>query len=143
MVLPFPPLHDGVMIESSFEAPPLTRASTGRLVAGVAAGFAAIAGINAWWIRGGFLVLVPFGGLGVVLYLACWLVIPPEGGRSVAARLATRLGRGSRTARIGVVFIGLAGFVLLSGFSLISTRVLLAGSLFVVGSILYQSSRLG
>lgn len=134
--------HDANMIESSLDTPTLTRPRAKRLLAGVAAGLAAGAGINPWWIRAGLLVLVPFGGLGLVLYLACWLVIPAEGERSVVARVAVRVGRGNWTTTIGVVLIGLAGFVLLSGFSLISTRVLLAGTLFVVGAVLYQNSRL-
>ena len=142
MVLPVHPFHDGTMIDSSLDTPTLIRPRANRLLAGVATGLAASAGINPWWIRAGFLVLVPFGGLGPVLYLACWMVIPAEGERSVAARVAVRVGRGNWSTTIGVVFIGLAGFVLLSGFSLISTRVLLAGTMFVVGAVLYQNSRL-
>ena len=142
MALRCDPFDDGAMIESSSRTQWLVRPRADRLIGGVAAGMATNGGINPWWIRAGFLVLVPFGGLGLVLYLVCWLVIPGEGQRSVAAQMAARVGRHGMATTIGVVLIGVAGLVLLSSLSLISTRVLLAGSLFVVGIVLHQNGRL-
>src|SRR5579871_4512956 len=69
----------------------LHRARSGRLVAGVAAGFADYLGVDPTLVRIGFVVLALMGGVAVPLYLAGWLLIPEEdGGRTVAESLFTR-----------------------------------------------------
>ncbi|NVO18721.1 MAG: PspC domain-containing protein [Bacteroidetes bacterium] len=47
-----------------------------RQVGGVAAGIAAWFGIDPAWIRIGFVVLTFFYGIGVILYLILWLILP-------------------------------------------------------------------
>jgi phage shock protein C len=56
----------------------LYRLKGGRIVAGVCTGLAAYVGIDATLIRIGFALLTAFGGLGVLLYLCAWIVIPDE-----------------------------------------------------------------
>ncbi|MGH3228349.1 MAG: PspC domain-containing protein [Streptosporangiaceae bacterium] len=56
----------------------LYRLKDGRIVTGVCAGLAAYVGIDATLIRLGFALLTAFGGLGVLLYLCAWIVIPDE-----------------------------------------------------------------
>ena len=56
----------------------LYRLKDGRVVAGVCAGLAANVGIDATLIRLGFALLTVFGGLGVLLYLGLWIVVPDE-----------------------------------------------------------------
>ena len=56
----------------------LYRIQDGRLVAGVCAGLAAYFGIDPTLVRLGFVVLTAFGGLGALLYLGAWVVIPEE-----------------------------------------------------------------
>jgi phage shock protein PspC (stress-responsive transcriptional regulator) len=79
----------------------LHRPASGRVLAGVAAGFAGYSGVDVTIIRVAFAVLTVIGitGLsyfgwlplylfGVPLYLAGWLVIPEEGSdRSIAATM--------------------------------------------------------
>ncbi|HDQ72341.1 MAG TPA: PspC domain-containing protein [Chloroflexi bacterium] len=47
------------------------------IVAGVCGGLGAFFGLNAWWFRLAFLILLAPGGLpGFVPYLVLWIVIP-------------------------------------------------------------------
>ena len=63
--------------ESSF-AWPFRRASDEGMLAGVAAGIAKALGIDAIYVRAGFLVLGLAGGTGVLLYLLGALIVPEE-----------------------------------------------------------------
>jgi phage shock protein C len=56
----------------------LYRLRDGRMVAGVCTGLAAYAGIDATLVRLGFALLTLFGGLGALLYLCAWIVVPDE-----------------------------------------------------------------
>jgi phage shock protein C len=56
----------------------LYRLKDGRIVAGVSTGLAAYVGVDATLIRPGFALLTAFGGLGVLVYLCAWIVIPDE-----------------------------------------------------------------
>ncbi len=63
----------------------LYRLKDGRLVAGVCAGLAAYFGVDPTLVRFAFTLLTVFGGLGVLLYLFGWIVIPDEtDGTSIA-----------------------------------------------------------
>ncbi len=59
--------------------PPLVRSRTDRKLAGVAGGLAAHLGVDPLWLRIGFVVLTFAGGLGILLYLIGWALIPEEG----------------------------------------------------------------
>jgi phage shock protein C len=56
----------------------LYRLKGGRFVAGVCTGLAAYIGVDATLVRLGFALFTVFGGLGVLLYLCAWIVIPDE-----------------------------------------------------------------
>ncbi len=63
----------------------LYRLRNGRVVAGVCAGVAAYFGVDPTLVRLAFALLTVFGGIGVLLYLCAWIVIPEEGeGASIA-----------------------------------------------------------
>src|SRR4051812_5646289 len=71
----------------------LTRSSSDRVIAGVASGFGRYIGIDPVVARLALIVLVFFGGAGIVLYGAAWLIVPsddkegaPFDGRDVARR---------------------------------------------------------
>lgn len=55
----------------------LYRRRDGRLIAGVAGGIAAHLGLPALAVRALFVMLLPFNGLGVLLYAVFWAVLPP------------------------------------------------------------------
>lgn len=54
----------------------LYRASSRRVIGGVARGLSDHLGVDVLWIRIGFLLLIPAGGAGLVLYAVFWAVTP-------------------------------------------------------------------
>jgi phage shock protein PspC (stress-responsive transcriptional regulator) len=64
----------------------LVRTRDGRIVAGVCSGLGAYFGVDATLIRVILVLIAVFtGGLGVLAYLAAWIVIPEEGEKSSIA----------------------------------------------------------
>ena len=59
--------------------PALTRAEHGRWLGGVCAGLAQNRALPVGRLRAAFAVAALAGGLGIVVYVACWLIIPAEG----------------------------------------------------------------
>ena len=59
--------------------PRLARATRGRWLGGVCVGFARTRGVPVAWVRGAFALAACVGGIGVLAYLACWLIVPGEG----------------------------------------------------------------
>jgi phage shock protein PspC (stress-responsive transcriptional regulator) len=57
----------------------LTRGREGRWLAGVCVGLARHRGLPLRSVRAAFAVTAFVGGVGVLAYLACWLIIPAEG----------------------------------------------------------------
>jgi phage shock protein PspC (stress-responsive transcriptional regulator) len=55
------------------------RTREGRIVAGVCSGLASYFGVDATIVRLAFGVLTVFGGLGALLYLIAWVIVPEEG----------------------------------------------------------------
>ena len=83
----------GAMSETK-ETKRLVRARKGRLLAGVCSGIAEYVGIDVTVIR---LIFVALGvvtfGVGVLIYLAAWIVIPEEGeDQSIAESLIKKTG---------------------------------------------------
>jgi phage shock protein PspC (stress-responsive transcriptional regulator) len=67
----------------------LTRPVEGRLVAGVALGLARQYGVDVTLMRLLIVAACLFGGIGIPLYLAAWILISDEGtGISIANDLA-------------------------------------------------------
>ena len=58
--------------------PALTRAEHGRWLGGVCAGLAQNRALPVGRLRAAFAVAALAGGLGILVYLACWLIIPAE-----------------------------------------------------------------
>jgi phage shock protein C len=55
------------------------RSKKGQLVAGVCAGLAEHFGIDANLVRLAFAVFTIFFGMGVLIYLAAWVILPEDG----------------------------------------------------------------
>ena len=69
----------------------LYRIQDGRLVAGVCVGLAAYFGVDPTLVRLAFALLTVFGGLGILLYLGAWVVIPDEvDGASIAETMVNK-----------------------------------------------------
>ena len=69
--------------------PPLLRPSSGRVLAGVAAGVAVHLGLPVRTVRFLFILATLFGGAGAVLYLWLWALTPSTGGAGVPPVAAT------------------------------------------------------
>jgi phage shock protein PspC (stress-responsive transcriptional regulator) len=77
----------------------LTRSETDRVIAGVAGGVAQRLGLSSTLVRLAWLLSVFFGGLGIVVYLILWVVLPKGGAHTPASRIAEeRFARGEITA---------------------------------------------
>jgi phage shock protein PspC (stress-responsive transcriptional regulator) len=93
---------------------PLTRAADGRWLGGVCAGLAAARRgerpLSALWPRLAFVALAGLGGIGVVLYLACWLILPgpPGADERRGPRGVVVLARAC-AAGIGLIALALVG----------------------------------
>jgi len=57
----------------------LLRAKQGRMVAGVCTGLAGYFGVDVNLVRLAFGVLTVFYGLGILLYVIAWAILPEEG----------------------------------------------------------------
>lgn len=68
----------------------LRRSLTDRKVAGVAGGLGRHLDIDPLILRVAFVVLVFFGGAGLILYGACWLLVPEDGSDRAAVNLDER-----------------------------------------------------
>jgi phage shock protein C len=71
----------------------LVRPLQGRWLAGVAAGFADYFGLDVALVRAIFAVATALALLGVLVYLAAWLLVPEEGERSsIAEKIIAKTG---------------------------------------------------
>ena len=86
----------------------LRRSVIDRKVAGVAGGLARHLDVDPLVLRVAFVVLAFFGGAGLLLYGACWLLVPEDGSDEAAITLDDR----SRTLALLAVGV-LAAFALL------------------------------
>lgn len=109
-----------------------------RVVAGVAQGAADALGIGVGWIRAALVVMLFFGGLAVVLYVAGWVLMPSDDEPESIAERWTR-GLGGDAARwLGVALIAVAAVVLLSSTGFVDGGWIWAVALLVIGVLLYR-----
>lgn len=114
----------------------LVRPVEGRMLAGVAKGFADNFGIAEWIPRVFFIVTAFMGGLGVVLYAACWAFIRSEDdSRSIADRFFSEASTSRSWLGIGLIVV--AGIIVVSNFTFLAGEVVWAAAFLVVGLLLY------
>jgi phage shock protein PspC (stress-responsive transcriptional regulator) len=111
---------------------PLTRAARGRWVGGVCEGIARTRGIPAAGLRAAFVLSTAIAGLGALVYLACWMIIPAEGetaatGPRGTARPAPRA--------ITSVILGCAAIAALGTLALIGAAATIFGFGWVVAVV--------
>lgn len=81
----------------------LSRSLTDRVLGGVCGGVGAVIGISAWWIRAAVVLLtLATSGIGALLYLALWLLLPAE---RLAALPAGRDHAQARALRVETVLL--------------------------------------
>ncbi|RZU52040.1 phage shock protein C (PspC) family protein [Krasilnikovia cinnamomea] len=132
-----PPPWFGAADGPTFSRERLVRPPTGRYIAGVCAAIGRATNTDPVLWRVLLVVLGFFGGVGVLLYLIGWLVIPAEG--DTGSPIESLLGRGrSRMAPLTVVLLGAAtavtfAFIVQDGFraTLLGAAVLLGAALLI------------
>lgn len=109
----------------------LRRATQRGVLGGVAAGLARYFRIDVVIVRIVFIASLFVGGIGIIAYIAAWLLVPDEDGRT-AIRLGTGDARSDDLGRVaGVVLIFLAAMLVVSHWSWtgdIGVPVLLIGA---------------
>ncbi|WP_328537149.1 PspC domain-containing protein [Streptomyces sp. NBC_00344] len=86
-----PPRAAGSAASEAPEEPPLRklyRSAEGRTLGGVARGLAGHLGVPVSWVRAAFIVLFTLEGLGALVYVAFWFVVPLGAGGVDANRSA-------------------------------------------------------
>ncbi len=116
---------------------PLRRRAGHRLFAGVAGGLADYAGVRPMVFRLAFVLFTVAGGLGLLIYLLLWWVVPREDlPDSAGERLLRRFPNAPSWAGIGLLMLGA---VLLAGqFGLWRPNVLWAFLLIGLGVVLFK-----
>lgn len=116
---------------------PLVRPQKGRVIAGVALAVANRLGMSPGPVRLVWFVLAFFGGLGLLLYIAGWLLIPEEGAdRSIAENVTGRLG--DSTTWLGMALIIIAGVALITALDWVRADLAWAVALLAVGVLMYR-----
>jgi phage shock protein PspC (stress-responsive transcriptional regulator) len=113
----------------------LVRRTDDKLIAGVASGVAAQLGVEPVLVRIGFIVLTFFGGLGALLYVLGWLLIPAAGHEESIALAAARRPAGA-ASYLAMAMVILAIGIIASAFS--RPGVVWAIALIAFGAYLFQ-----
>jgi phage shock protein PspC (stress-responsive transcriptional regulator) len=113
----------------------LVRSRDDKVIAGVAGGVAATLGIETVLVRIAFVVLVFFGGLGALLYVLGWLLIPAAGAEESIGLAAARRPSGL-ASYLGMAMVILAVGILATTFS--RPGVVWAVALIAFGVYLFQ-----
>ncbi len=77
----------------------LYRSRTDAVIGGVCGGLGQYLGLDPVWVRLFFIVLTLANGIGVLIYLLLWIVIPREGNGEFASRDTIRTGTDEIAAR--------------------------------------------
>ena len=118
------------------QATSLYRPVEGRWLAGVAAGLSLRFEVPVALLRVVFVLLCFAGGLGALLYLAGWLLIPAEGQTDAIVQEWVSTGQTRRW--VGVLLVGLAVIILASTTGLIKGDLAFAVVLIGIGVMLYR-----
>lgn len=91
----------------------LSRSRDRRVIAGVCGGLGRYCGVDPLVFRLALAVLVFFGGVGAVIYLAAWLFLPTDG--DTASPVEALLGRGlSSTSTVTTVVLAVIAVIVIS-----------------------------
>lgn len=101
------PMLPGMTTEQPTAPRALRRRTDDRVIGGVASGLGDFLNIDPLLIRIGFVGLMVFGGMGLLLYIAGWLLIPEQtSNHSIAENVLRRIASGNRVVMIVFVVIG-------------------------------------
>ncbi|MGH2445461.1 MAG: PspC domain-containing protein [Candidatus Limnocylindria bacterium] len=121
----------------------LRRRADERVIGGVASGLGSFLNIDPLLIRIGFVGLMVFGGLGLLLYVGAWLLVPEEArDDSIVEQLLNRAGLTTQRFLIGVLLV-IGGLMFVAGISTgigygLATGIGAAVVVIVVGAVLLR-----
>jgi len=105
----------------------------------VAAGLGQRFDISATWFRVAFVLMAVFGGIGFLLYVLGWLLIPEEGSEDpIITQWLSGFDTSNTSMVVGVVLVGVAAVILASSMHLISGKFVFAAILLIIGVLLYR-----
>lgn len=117
----------------------LRRSADEKILAGVCGGLGEHFGVNAWWFRWAFIILVFFGFAGIGLYLLSWLLIPrAHGESSIVEGWFDDLDLIDVGTLLGVILLGAAALIVAVSVFHISGAIVIAFVFGVVGLLLYR-----
>ncbi|MFP3913863.1 MAG: PspC domain-containing protein [Actinomycetota bacterium] len=127
--------------EQRVEVTRLRRSRHDKVVAGVCGGLGAYFGVDPVWFRLAFVVLALGGGSGILVYLAAWLLIPPQSPGEVLA--VREEGNGADGAMVvGAALVGVGLMLLFNTFIPWFDRIMWPLLVIVVGlGLLYTGRR--
>ncbi|GAB3508495.1 PspC domain-containing protein [Phytohabitans suffuscus] len=139
---PPPPGADDPIMAAFTSRYGLVRPRQGRYVAGVCAAIGRATNTDPVLWRVLLAVLGFFGGIGILVYLAAWLIIPAEG--DTASPVESMLGRGRSSMSpimvivLGVLVVVMFGLIVTDGF-----RAVVLGAAVLIGGALLLSRKPG
>lgn len=108
-----------------------------RVVAGVCGGIGKYFDIDPVWVRLAFILLILIDGIGLILYVLAWILIPPEQGATRRHEVSKR-----HVSILGVALVLVGGVLLMRNlFSWFSMRYIWPLILIVVGLLLIMRRR--
>ncbi|MDQ1374258.1 MAG: hypothetical protein QOJ09_1596 [Actinomycetota bacterium] len=85
----------------------LSRSTSDKMLGGVCGGLAAALGIDAWLVRGAFVILTLAGGTGAAIYVLAWLVLPKQDtSRSMVQHIHLDREDTMRIVSVGMIVLG-------------------------------------
>ena len=119
----------------------LTRRTDGQILGGVANGLGSYFGIDPLLFRVGFVVLALAGGIGLALYAALWLLVPPTTGAESVGPTVFR--RPTARAWIGAALLGVAALMLADAVGFQRPSIIWALALIAIGVLLFRQEAAG
>ena len=117
----------------------LHRSGNDRIFAGVCGGLGEHFGVNAWWFRWAFIFLALFAGIGVLVYVLAWIVIPgPDEDEPIIAGWVQGVDWSDGGTVFGIVLVGAAVILFATQVIHVSGLLVLASVLFLIGVLLYR-----
>lgn len=110
-------------MSTAVSAPRATRPVHGRWVAGVAIGLAAHLRLPVWVVRLTLVVLAFAGGIGIVLYVALWAVLPLDVDGTDADAVRARSSDTARLLALGALVVGIGLLLTALGVSVLGGAI--------------------
>lgn len=119
----------------------LTRSRTNKMIAGICGGLGEYLDVDPTIVRVVFIALVLANGMGLLAYVAMWLIVPEEGETAAPATAETAKAGAEPAVIAGVVLIVLGAFFMLQNLNVwwlgwVTGKVLWPAVIIAIGLVL-------